>query len=112
MDWTIILTIVFTGLAAILAAIAPFFIAWLLKQKVVQQLHLEGLIQAVVPQVVEWVEWWAAHWNDKDGAPPKGELKMNKALELIRIYIPTTVQIPDEILKLKFETALDKLRKP
>jgi hypothetical protein len=109
MDWTIILTIVFTGLAAILAAISPFFIAWLLKQKIVQQLHLENLISAMIPQVVEWVEWWATHW--KDSAPPKGEAKMTKALELLKTYVPAAAKIPDEILKLKFETALADSKK-
>lgn len=108
MDWTIILTIVFTGLAAILAAISPFFIAWLLKQKWVQQLHLENLISAVIPQVVEWVEWWATHW--KDGAPPKGEAKMDKALALLKTYVPAAAKVPDEILKLKLEAALAKLK--
>jgi hypothetical protein len=109
MDWTIILTIVFTGLAAILAAISPFFIAWLLKQKWVQQLHLENLISAVIPQVVEWVEWWATHWKDPATAP-KGEAKMDKALELLKTYVPAATKIPDEILKLKLETALSKLK--
>lgn len=110
MDWTIILTIVFVGLAGILAAISPFFLSWLLKQKWVQQLHLENLISAVIPQVVEWVEWWAAHWNDKDGAPPKGPAKMDKALALLKTYVPAAAKIPDEILKLKLEAALDKLK--
>ena len=99
----------FTGLAAILAAISPFFIAWLIKQKIVQQLHLENLIAAVIPQVVEWVEWWATHW--KDGAPPKGEAKMDKALGLLKTYVPAAAKIPDEILKLKLEAALVESKK-
>jgi len=108
MDWQVILGIVLVGLAGIVASISPFVISWLMKQKWVQQLHLENLISAMVPQVVEWVEWWAAHWNDKDGVAPKGDLKMNKALELLKAYVPAAAKIPDEILKLKFETALAK----
>lgn len=61
MGWEQILTIVLVGLAGIVASVSPFAISWLLKQKVVQQLHLEGLIQAIIPQVIDWVEWWAAH---------------------------------------------------
>jgi hypothetical protein len=114
MDWTIILGIIFVGLAAIVASISPFVISWLLKQKWVQQAHLEALISALIPQVVEWVEWWAAHWDSKaeevpprtTALPPKGEAKMTKALELLRAYIPAAKAVPDEILKLKFETAL------
>lgn len=106
MDWTIVIGIVLVGLAGILAAISPFFIAWLVKQKWVQHLHLEGLIQAVVPQVVEWVEWWAAHWNDPAIPAPKSEVKMAKALELLKTYVPAAKAIPDEILKLKIETEL------
>jgi hypothetical protein len=114
MDWTIVITIILVGLAGIVAAISPFVISWLLKQKIVQQLHLEGLIQTVIPQVVDWVEWWAAHWNDPRGVevgdvpPPKGEAKMAKALELLKIYVPAAKNVPDEILRLKFETALIK----
>lgn len=118
MDWTQIITIVLLGLAGIVAAISPFIITWLLKQKIVQQLHLEGLIQAVIPQVVDWVEWWAAHWNDPKvqtigvlSEAPKGEKKMVKALELIRAYVPAAKKVPDEILRLKFETALGAKKK-
>jgi len=108
MDWTMIIGIVLAGLAGIVAAVSPFFVSWLLKQKIVQQLHLEGLIQAVIPQVVEWVEWWASHWNERDGAAPKGGVKMEKALELLRTYVPAAKNVPDEILRLKIETALAK----
>lgn len=106
MDWTVILGIIFVGLAAIVASISPFVISWLLKQKWVQQLHLENLISAVIPQVVEWVEWWAAHWNDPKVPAPKGEVKMTKALELLKTYVPGAAKISDEILKLKIETSL------
>lgn len=106
MDWQMIVTIVLVGLAGIVASISPFVIAWLRNQKFVQQLHLENLISAMIPQIVEWVEWWAAHWNDKDGVPPKGPAKMDKAFVLLRTYVPAAAKIPDEILKLKFETAL------
>lgn len=117
MDWTQIITIILVGLAGIVAAISPFIIAWLLKQKWVQQLHLEGLIQTMIPQVVDWVEWWAAHWNDPKGVqvgdvpPPKGEAKMAKALTLLKAYVPGAKTIPDEILRLKFETELEKRKK-
>lgn len=108
MDWKMIVTIVLVGLAGIVASISPFVIAWLRNQKFVQQLHLENLISAVIPQVVEWVEWWATHW--KDGAPPKGEAKMDKALALLKTYVPAAAKVPDEILKLKLEAALAKLK--
>lgn len=117
MDWTQIITIIFVGLAGIVAAISPFVISWLLKQKWVQQLHLEGLIQTMIPQVVDWVEWWASHWNEKsatacDGVPsPKGEAKMAKALTLLKAYVPGAKTVPDEILRLKFETELEKRKK-
>jgi hypothetical protein len=106
MTWQIILGIVLVGLAGIVASVSPFVISWLRAQKWVQQLHLEELISAVIPQVVEWVEWWAAHWNDANGAAPKGGVKMEKALELLKTYVPAAAKIPDEILKLKIETAL------
>jgi len=111
MDWKIILTIVFTGLAAILAGISPFFIVWLKNQKVVQKMHLEDLISVVIPQVVAWVEWWASHWDDPKSAAPKGALKMDKALALLKVYIPAAKSIPDEILKLKVEAALVETKK-
>jgi hypothetical protein len=106
MDWKIILGIVLVGLAGIVASISPFVISWLMKQKWVQMLHLENLVSAIIPQIVEWVEWWAAHWNDPKVPAPKGEAKMAKALDLLKTYIPAAKAIPDEILKLKFETAL------
>jgi hypothetical protein len=117
MDWTMIITIILVGLAGIVASISPFVIAWLLKQKWVQQLHLEGLIQAVIPQVVDWVEWWASHWNDPKGVQtgdvpgPKGAAKMEKALALLKSYIPGAKRVPDEILRLKVEVELEKRKK-
>lgn len=101
---TTLLTIVVPIIVTALAAAAPIIIAWLKNQKIVQRLHLEDLLAAMVPQVVEWVEWWAENLVKEGKAKPASEEKLAKAIELLTAKIPSLGN-SDE-LRMRIETEL------
>jgi len=102
--WQEILAIVVPILVAALCAATPVIIAWLKSQKYIQLLHLEDLMAVLVPQVVEWVEWWAEQLV-KNGEPkPASNDKLIKALSILEQKVPAIKSEAE--LRMRIETAL------
>lgn len=104
-----------TALVAFLGVALPpltvMFLNWLKKQKWVQKLHLEGFFEAMVPQVVQWVEYWAQQLAEK-GEKPSGEDKMAKFVELLKKEAPDNLKgLTDEDIAMRAEAELMKLKK-
>ena len=101
MEWHEILGIVLTGVASILAALSPILIQYLKNLKIVKQAHLEALVDSLVPQVIEWVEYWAEQAGGKTSTE-----KLEKAKEFLFKKIPYLKDHEDIVLRI--ETALRK----
>jgi hypothetical protein len=104
-----ILAIVVPIVVAALGAVSPVIISWLKKQKIVQQLKLEAMVTAMVPQFVEWVETWAAELT-KQGEKPTSEAKLEKAMSFVARFFPH-MKDNDEV-KGRIEAALKKTQDP
>lgn len=83
-----ILAIVVPIVVAAIGAVTPILISWLKKQKWVQKAHLEDFLSALIPQVVEWVEYWANELVKKGGEKPTPEAKLAKAKEILAEKAP------------------------
>jgi hypothetical protein len=111
MDWQQILAIVIPPLIAALGGLVPVLLAWLKKQKWVEQAHLEDFFSALLPQVFEWVEYWAEHlYEPKFGKKPTSEMKMAKAIEMVKTHLPKHVvkTMTDEAIRLRLEHTIKK----
>lgn len=108
--WQQILAIVLPILGTIVAALAPILLKWLQNQKWVQKAHLEDFFGAMVPQVVQWVEYWAENLVKQGKPAPTGEEKMAKYLELLKAELPANVSMTDEKFALRAEAELKKLK--
>lgn len=101
MDWESILATIIKVAGSILAAAAPILvpvlIAWLKKQKIVRQLHLEELVEKAVPQVVDSVEAWAKGYQKTYGKKPSGDEKLKRAREILENKAPE-LKASDEIV--------------
>jgi hypothetical protein len=105
-DWTPVIAAIITAIIAVLGTLGPVVIKWLQSLKVVQQLHLENLVAALIPQVIEWVEYWAEQLIKKGQPKPTGPEKLAKGLELLKAAAPTIASMADENLILRIETEL------
>jgi len=110
--WQQVLAIVLPILGTIVAALAPILIKWLQNQKWVQKAHLENFFGAMVPQVVQWVEYWAENLvkNGGEKAKPTPEQKMAKFKELLKKELPANANLTDEQFALRAENELRKLK--
>ena len=106
MDWKTILATVIPFLVAALGALSPVIINWLKTQKFVQKAHLENIISALIPQIIEWVEYWAEELAKK-GEKPTSEQKLAKAVEFLKneVNVPVSTEIVSRI-----EAALKKIK--
>jgi hypothetical protein len=110
MDWQQILSAVVTAVVGIaLPPLSIMLLNWLKNQRWVQKAHLEDFFAAMVPQVVQWVEFWADQLAAK-GEKPSGEAKMAKFKELLKEQLPTSAKITDEELMLRAESELVKMK--
>jgi len=107
MNWQEILYIVVTSVVGIaLPPLSLMFLNWLKTQKWVAKLHLENFFGAMVPQVVQWVEYWAEQLPH----PPSSEEKMAKFVSLLKQELPTSVKMTDEEFAVRAEIELKKLK--
>lgn len=111
MDWMQLLGIVVTAVCGIaLPPLTIMFLNWLKTQKWVKKVHLEGFFQAMVPQVVQWVEYWAEQIG-KDGEKPTSEAKKAKFLELLKKEAPDSLKgLTDDEIAMRAEAELAKLK--
>ena len=115
MDWNQILTILVgalvTAILTVLPPLALMFLKWLQNQAWVKKLHLEDFFGAMVPQAVQWVEYWAEQLVKKGEAKPTGEAKMAKFVEYLRTNAPDNLKgLTDSDIALRAETELKKLK--
>jgi hypothetical protein len=110
--WQQVLAIVLPILGTIVAALAPILIKWLQNQKWVQKLHLENFFGSMVPQVVQWVEYWAENMVKEGGekAKPTSAQKMAKFKELLKKELPASTNMSDEQFAMRAEAELRKLK--
>jgi len=107
-DWTPIIAAAVTALIGILGTLGPIAIKWLQSQNLVQKLHLENLVGALIPQVIEWVEYWAEQLVKSGQPKPTSSDKLGKALELLKTAAPMITKVADDNLILRIETELKK----
>lgn len=103
MDWWHILFLLVGALVGLLGPLSVMLIGWLKAQPWVKKLHLEDFFAAVIPQIVEWIEYWAAQLPEK----PAGEEKMAEAIKVFREEHPT-VKVSDDMIKRRIEVHLRK----
>lgn len=109
MEWEDVLKIVVPILVSLLPPLLVMLIKWLKTQTWVQKAHLETIFETLIPQVVEWVEYWASELVKNGGTKPTSKEKMDKALSLLKEHIPETAKITEQT-KLRLEVALQKLK--
>lgn len=103
----IILPPLITALVAIVGAGVPVLLSWLKKQKIVQQFHLEELLDTLMPKATTWVEYWAENiYKPSFGQLPSGELKAAKGVEFVKAELPKGIVISDDRLRLRIEGTL------
>jgi hypothetical protein len=108
MDWWHLLILLVTAVVGLLGPASVMLISWLKDQPWVKKLHLEDFFSAAIPQVVEWIEYWASQLKDK----PDGEAKMNEAIRVMREEHPAELKkISDDTIKRRIEVHLQKLKK-
>ena len=112
MDWQQILSAVIIAVIGIaLPPLSLILLNWLKSQKWVQKAHLEGFFESMVPQVVQWVEYWADQYAKRNsGKKAAPEAKMNKFRELLKAELPTDAKMTDDQLALRAEAELRKLK--
>lgn len=107
--WQEILAAVLPPLAAALMAGVPALLKWLKSQEWVQKLHLESMLSVIIPQVIEWVEWWAQNiFPEKFGRDPSSDEKLAKAVQMVQAKMPPWALVDLEELRLRIESALSK----
>jgi hypothetical protein len=110
--WKEILAAVLPPVIAALMAGVPALLEWLKSQKWVQTLHLEDFLSAVIPQALEWVEWWSVNiFEPKYGRKPSSEEKLAKAVLHVESKLPKGVTVAAEEIALRVETALATAKK-
>jgi hypothetical protein len=112
MNWHEILSLVITALVGVvLPPLGVMFLNWIKKQKWVQKLHLEDFFGAMVPQVVQWVEYWAEQYaKEHNGEKPPSAAKRDKFVELLKKEMPTNVKMTDDEIAMRAEAELMKLK--
>lgn len=106
MDWKEFLAAVLPAVFAFLGVAVPVLLKWLKTQEIVQKAHLEGLLDTMVPAIVEWVEVWAEDFVKTYDRKPGGKAKLEKAVEYLQKEIPR-VEMTGELVK-RIEAALRK----
>jgi hypothetical protein len=110
--WQEILAAVLPPVVAALLAGVPALLKWLKSQEWVQKLHLEDFLSAVIPQALEWVEWWATHiFEPKYGRKPSSDEKLAKCVQHVEGKLPTWARVASEEILLRVETALSTAKK-
>lgn len=107
MDWKEILAIIIPIVVSILPPLSVMLIKWLKTQSFIQKAHLEDIVATLIPQIVEWVEYWAEQIG-KNGSKPTSEEKLEKAKEFLAKELPE-FPVTSEV-ELRIENALKKIK--
>jgi hypothetical protein len=113
MDWKYLLILAIAGFIGLLGPASVMLISWLKEQPWVKKLHLEDFFAAVIPQVVDWIEYWASQLAKEEGkTKPDGEAKMTEAIRVLREENPKELKkVSDDMIKRRIEVHLQKLKK-
>jgi len=107
MEWHLLLILVVVAVVSLLGPASVALIGWLKEQPWVKKLHLEDFFAAVIPQVVEWIEWWAAQLEEK----PDGAAKLTEAIRVLREENPELKKVTDATITRRIELHLQNLKK-
>ena len=110
MDWNLLLILALAAGIGLLGPASVMLIGWLKEQPWVKKLHLEDFFAAVIPQVVEWVEYWAGQL-EKKGEKPDSIAKMAEAIKVLREENPELKKVTDDTIMRRIEVHLQKLKK-
>jgi len=111
MDWKYLLILAVGAVVGLLGPASVMLISWLKQQPWVKKLHLEDFFAAVIPQVVDWIEYWASQLAKED-KKPAGEEKMAEAIRVLREEHPAELKkVSDDTIKRRIEVHLQRMKK-